>query len=347
MFASDITIEDIAIEPAEAGMVPTGDDIEIIADPPDVSVAELERHHRRRRADQRMDRLSRISVGGGSDAFADVPWDGVAMGLDAHDERLRLPAFDPLASSEWYRSLPPEGQSLVGAWRWTTGLTRGWQFENMMQQSLLLRALYLTDEPSEFRYSYHENIEESQHTLMFREVVDRIGLPVGGPPWWTGPAGVYNRLLARVATPAFFVLVLGGEEPVDRYQRKAVRAGVGHPLLEKILRIHIAEEARHVSFAKVTLERDVAELGWVGRQLLGIHAATSLFVMVRMMLVPPAHMAKALGVPHRVLTDPYRTPQGRAFLADAVTNPRNLLDDLGVLRGPAKWLWRALGLGKP
>ncbi len=324
-----------------------GDDIEIVPDPPGMSAAEVERRHRRRHADQRMDRLSSLSVDGGARAFVDIAWDDPDMDLGIDDERLRLPAFDPLASTEWYRTLPPERQNLVGAWRWATGLTRGWHFENLMQQSLLLRALHLTGESSEFRYSYHEIIEEAQHTLMFREVVDRIGLQVGGPPWWTGPAGVYNRLLARMAAPAFFVLVIGGEEPVDRYQRRAIRAGVPHPLLERILRIHVAEEARHVSFAKATLARDVADLGWVGRQLLGIHAATSLFVMVRMMLVPPGAMARALGVRRRVLTRPYRTDEGRAFLADAVTKPRNLLRDLGVLQGPASWLWRALGLGTP
>jgi hypothetical protein len=339
-----VTVTEQTFEMANRAAV---DDLEIVSDPQGLDEAEIRRRHRRLRADQRMARLSKLSVRGGTDAFADLPWDDPAMSISADDPRLRVPSFDPLASSDWYQGLSLEEQTRVGAWRWSTGLTRGWRFENIMQQSLLLRGLYLDDDPAQFRYSYHEIIEESQHTLMFREVVDRIGVPVARPPRWTEPATFFNRVLARACAPAFFILVLGGEEPVDRYQRRSIREGIEHPMLEKIVKVHVAEEARHVSFARVTLERDVAAFNWWGRQYLGIHAAFSLFVMVRLMLVPPAFMARGLGVPHRTLTDPFRTPDGRAFLADAVAKPRNLLRDLGVLRGPAKWLWRALGLGEP
>jgi P-aminobenzoate N-oxygenase AurF len=300
----------------------------------------------RTRADERIARLNNLSVGRGKDAYADIQWDAPEMQVSASDSRLHIPAFDPLAGSEWYRSLGDEMRARAGAWKFASSLKVGWHFENLMQQSLLHRALYLTDRSTEFRYVYHEVIEESQHTLMFSEVVRRLGLPVRGAPWFVRRISeILTPTVAKHASPAFFVLVLCGEEPVDRYQRLALAEGIPHPLLETVIRIHVAEEARHVSFARASLERDVAQLGWCRRQLLGIHAAISFALMTRMMLLPPKEMARDLGVSRRTLLAPYRTPAGRAFLADAVARPRALLRELGVLRGPAGWLWRALGLG--
>ena len=56
------------------------------------------------------------------------------------------------------------------------------QFENLLQRGLLSYAFRLPNGAPEYRYLHHEIIEESQHSLMFQELVNRSGLPVKGMP---------------------------------------------------------------------------------------------------------------------------------------------------------------------
>ena len=57
--------------------------------------------------------------------------------------------------------------------------------------------------------------------------------------------------LGRRFPAAFFFFVLGGEDPIDHVQRQVLSSGrEQHPLAERIMRIHVTEEARHIKFAR-------------------------------------------------------------------------------------------------
>ncbi len=58
----------------------------------------------------------------------------------------------------------------------------GVQFENLLKRGLLAYALPLPNGSSEFRYVYHEVIEEGHHGMMFQEFVNRSGMPIPGLP---------------------------------------------------------------------------------------------------------------------------------------------------------------------
>ena len=59
----------------------------------------------------------------------------------------------------------------------------GLQFESVLKRGLLEYAFRLPNGSPEFRYVYHEVIEEAQHSLMFQEFVNRTGLDIPGLPW--------------------------------------------------------------------------------------------------------------------------------------------------------------------
>ena len=129
-----------------------------------------------------LDRLSKLSVEKGADAYADVDWAGLGP-IDPHDPRHVLPpGVDPFCDTEWYRSLPAAEQARFGLARMASCLTTGWHFENLLQQGLLHRALWLRDGSPEFRYLHHEIIEESHHSQMFHEFVRLSGVEVRGMP---------------------------------------------------------------------------------------------------------------------------------------------------------------------
>jgi P-aminobenzoate N-oxygenase AurF len=290
-------------------------------------------------------RLSRASVEKRFDAYADVDWDAAECALDPADPRLELPPSDPLGASDWYRAQPPELRSRITLYRVAAYMKVGWHFENLLQRGLLAMAVRLPNGAPEFRYIHHELIEESQHTLMFQEVVNRSGLPVRGMP------RLLRRLAELLAIPAatyfptaFFIGVIGGEDPIDHVQRQLLRDGIPHPLIERIMRIHVTEEARHLTFARQVLRRDVPRLRRGRRAVLSLVAPLELALLARLMLVPPGDMVRHCGIPPQVVRAAYGSPHGRRFLADAVAKSRQLCAELGLITPLSRALWRATGI---
>jgi hypothetical protein len=292
-------------------------------------------------------RLNRLSVERHFDAYADIDWDDPALALDPTDSRLELPAIDPLRHTDWYAALPPDRRVTVGLHRWAACMKTGWHFENLLQRGLLRHAMALPNGAPEFRYLHHEIIEESQHTLMFQEFVNRSGLPVRGMPfllrklaeWFVVP-------LARVFPTLFFLFVLGGEDPVDHLQRRVLADSDTklHPLVERIMRIHTTEEARHLSFARHYLHRTVPELGLLRRVALAVIAPLVLGIMARIMLWPTGDLIRHCGVPRPVVRAANRSRAGRQLLKDSVAKTRRLFTELGLISPVPKTLWRAVGL---
>jgi hypothetical protein len=117
------------------------------------------------------------------------------------------------------------------------------------------------------------------------------------------------------------------------------------PILERIMRIHVTEEARHLSFARHYLKRNVPRLGWLKRQVLAIETPFILGTMAAQMLVLPSQVTKAYGIPRHVLREAYRDdPSSRQFAKDAIRKVRSLAVDLGIVTPVARLLWRAFGI---
>ena len=69
----------------------------------------------------------------------------------------------------------------IGLHMIATFMKIGLQFESVLKRGLLEFALELPNGSPEFRYAYHEVIEEAQHSLMFQEFVNRTRLRHPGP----------------------------------------------------------------------------------------------------------------------------------------------------------------------
>jgi len=292
-----------------------------------------------------VDRLSRLSVDRHADAYADIDWDGAEMALRPGDPRLAPSGFDPIVRTEWYQSRSPEERARYGLHRTASMMRTGWEFENILQRGLLRYAFDLPNGAPEFRYLHHEIIEESQHTLMFQEFVNRTGLRTSGMPRPVKAVSHMVVSLARWAPSLFFLFVLAGEDPVDHLQRLHLREGDVHPLVERIMRIHIAEEARHLSFARHYLKRHVPELGPVRRAGLAVVAPVLFGLMGRLMVYPAPSVLRAERVPRCQARRALRTEQMQALLRDALAKPRRLCDELGLVGPVTRRLWKLMGIG--
>jgi len=293
-----------------------------------------------------VERLNRQSTDKHFDAYADVDWDAPEMRIDIHDPRWELTETDPLGRTEWYRSQPQEIRAEIGLSRIVSNMKVGLQFENVLQRGLLEFAAKLPNGTPEFRYAYHEVIEEGHHSMMFQEFVNRSGLEAPGMPKFIQMQANRVVLMGRRFPEMFFIFVLGGEDPIDHVQRETLRSERDlHPLLERIMRIHVTEEARHLSFARHYLRTTVPTLTRRQRAMMSIQAPLILHTMAGVMMRPPKDLVRRYDIPQTVLRDAY-PPDGPAAQAvrDSLRKVRELLVELGLVGPVSRRLWQRLRL---
>jgi len=256
---------------------------------------------------------------------------------------------DSLAQTTWYKAQPAAVRAEIGLTEIVSAMKMGVVFESVLKRGLLEYAFTLPNRSPEFRYVYHEVIEEAQHSLMFQEFINRSGQNPRGLPPLLGLGSRWVVRLGRVFPALFFFFVLGGEEPIDHAQKQALRSKRElHPLVRRVMQIHVTEEARHLCFARNYLERNVPKLGWFGRLRLAVAIPFILGDMARMMLQPPRSMIRRFAIPSAVVREAYsNNPEHTKRVRASLASVARLCIDLGLVTPPAVWLWKAVGLGNP
>ena len=296
--------------------------------------------------EERLRTLSEASVEQHFDAFLDIDWDHPDLAVDPTDERWILPRADVLGRHAWYRSLPREEQVRIGLYRQANVTKVGLQFEQILISGLMNYAFKLPNGSPEFRYSTHEATEECHHTQMFQEFVNRSGQDVPGGSRFFRAIGPILPLAAKVVPFAFFYGVLAGEEPIDHVQKSILRAGDEmHPLLQRIMQIHVAEEARHIGFAHQYLEHKAPRLKRHERAALSVIVPVIMKWLCNEILVPSKQAQRDMGIPGSVMKELYwDAPQSQKFLRDLFGDVRMLAERTGILNPVSQRVWRRLGI---
>lgn len=286
--------------------------------------------------------LSHGSVHKHFDPYVDIDWDSPDFVVRADDDRWILPSSDPFGGHPWYQALPRERQIAIGMWRQANVAKVGLQFENILIRGLMQYVFSVPNGSPEFRYCTHEAIEECNHTMMFQEVVNRIGVDVPGMRPWVRVVGPLIPFLASFFPEWFFVMVLAGEEPIDHAQKSVLREGARtHPMLERVMTIHVAEEARHISFAHQYLEHHVPRAGWFKRFVLSLVFAPTMRIICDLIAVPTREFRTDCDVPRSVVREVFwSSPQGRKTLRDFFADVRMLAEELKLMNPIARVLWK-------
>ncbi|WGL52701.1 diiron oxygenase [Nocardioides sp. BP30] len=293
--------------------------------------------------------LSEASVERCFNAFRDVPWDDPAYALVEDDERWILPSVDPLGAHPWYRSLSRERQIEIGRRRLALITKIGSQFEQLLLQGGSGFLLRTPNDNPEFRYFMHELTEETHHIQMFQEFTNRVCPEVTGGPRWLVNVIPLVAQFGWMSPTMFFTIILAGEEPIDHVQKDLMRRGGGHPLLRRIMQIHIAEEARHIGFAHAWLEHHVPNRSAIARVWLGIMWPMSLRLGADVILVPSRADRALMGIPDDVAAEVWGNgPEAAKFRRDLFSDVRMLADEIGLRTPLTRWAWRLWGVdGRP
>lgn len=304
---------------------------------------------RRESYEQLIERLSVQSVKKHYRAYEDIDWDAPQNAIRRDDPRFELGEEEGLGATEWYRSQPAAVRAELGLTGIVSAMKVGVVFENVLQRGMLEFAFQLDNRSPEFRYAYHEVIEEGHHSLMFQEFINRSGLDPRGVDRMTELGTRFVVSLGRRFPELFFFFVLGGEEPIDFAQKQSLRSGKEHhPLLAQIMKIHITEEARHLCFARNYLQRNVPQLGWFARQRLAYMIPVILGEMASMMLEPGPAMIRKFDIPASVIREAYRdNPEHERRVRASLASVAKLCIELGLLNERNVWFWKLRGLGNP
>ncbi len=291
-------------------------------------------------------RLSESSVNKHFDAYEDVSWNHPDYWIHAEDPRWEKGLDDVLGATEWYRSQPASIRARLGLHHIVFQMRLGVEFESILSRGLLEFSSTLPSGTPEFRYALHEVIEEGQHSLMFQEFINRAQLPVRGLTGFDAFSSRFVPGLGRTFPELFFLFVLGGEVPIDFTQRRELRHDANlHPLLKRVMQIHVTEEARHLCFAKRFMAENVPKLGPWRRWQLKVRAPFILGAMSAQMLKPPSDLIRAYGIPKEVVREAYtHNPVHRKRVLESLAPVRRLCESTGLVTPGFRKLWQALGI---
>jgi hypothetical protein len=267
------------------------------------------------------------------DPFTDIDWS-----LDPTDDAPHLPVEKlPLHGTPQWEAMTPterheysrhECAALCGAGIW---------FENKLMQIVLrhLAEIPVTD-PSH-RYLLVEVADECRHSTMFGEYIRRARTPD------YAPKGVHD--LDVDALPGGralgYLLILAIEELLDVCNRATMRDETVHPLSRQIARIHVLEEARHVSFAKSYLAEAWPQLSDEERAEASAIAPIAVEVVAGLMVNDD--VAETLGIPDGA--DAARAnPHHRARIVGDLAKLVDFLTELGVIDATNRTEWTERGL---
>ncbi len=293
-------------------------------------------------------RLSKQSIDKHFGAYEDIDWesDDMQITLENGDWILENGYLDPIGDTSWYKDLDNSAKDRLGLYSVAIRMKYGLQFESILKRGLLEYAAKLPNNSPEFRYAYHEVIEEAQHSLMFQEFVNRTGLEIKGLSRLDLFGTSLIIKLGGYFPSLFFFFVLGGEDPIDYLQRKALKSDNQiHPLLKTIMKIHVTEEARHLSFARHYLKLNVPKLNFISTTVVSVAVPIILGSMAKMMLQAPKQVIEEFNIPKEVIREAYRENKNHSEETKvALTKVRKLYEELNLMTPVSKQIWKLFNI---
>jgi hypothetical protein len=195
------------------------------------------------------ERLLKGSVKKSYAPIVDIDWDAA---LDP--DKFYLPAETvSLYGTPLWDKMTREQQIELSRQELVNTLSAGIWFENILNQALLRKMMHQDPTARATHYELTELGDEARHMVMFGRAIEHVGAKPVQPKR-------YQRMIINALPLAFrgsvlWVAALIGEEIFDSLQRQMMDDPELQPMVQRLMRIHVTEEARHIQFARDGLRK--------------------------------------------------------------------------------------------
>lgn len=282
------------------------------------------------------ERLLKGSVKKSYEPIVDIDWDA------------------PLDPDKFY--LPPRIVSLYGTPMWdqmtrtqrielsrqelVNTLSAGIWFENILNQALLRTLMHEDPTSRASHYALTELGDETRHMVMFGKAIERVGAKPVRPR-------LYHRIIINALPLVFrgallWVAALIGEEIFDALQRQMMDDPEMQPMIQRLMRIHVAEEARHIQFARDGLRKRVAEMPRFNKWFIAnINGLGGLFFGY--LFTNPVPYARAGLDPHQARVAVHASPHRHVVQVTGFAPLAAFLTEVGLVGRIARRQWTRSG----
>lgn len=232
-------------------------------------------------------RLLRSSATKFYDAEVDIDWDAPVEEGKLWMSPHRISLYD----TKLWTKLTPEQQAELGKHEIVSILSFG-IFAEAILSTLLFKEIIRSRDPDRdhVRYALTEIGEETRHSTMFSKLIGKTGLkPYPLPRFVRKRATVIAGLLPT--GPAAWGGTLLIEELLDRGQRELMNDERLQPHLRMLMKIHVLEEARHITFAREELVRSMDKLGPVAKAVNRVILALAVNAVFPILVNPQVYRA--------------------------------------------------------
>ncbi|MFJ4923529.1 diiron oxygenase [Streptomyces sp. NPDC088725] len=287
--------------------------------------------------EQVAERLLESSARHSFDPDRELDWDAPAD----EDKWYWPPELVSLYDTPLWRRMSEEQRMDLARHEAASLASLGIWFEIILMQ-LLVRHIY--DKPvtsSHVRYALTEIADECRHSMMFARMIKKSGTPAY-------PVPRYYHNLARIlktvsTTPGSFAATLLGEEILDWMQRLTFPDERVQTLVRGVTRIHVIEEARHVRYAREELRRQMVTAPRWEQEFTRLSAGHAARVFSVCFVNPQVYTNVGLDRAEAV-AQVRASGHRREVMQSGAGRLTDFLDDIGVLRGPGRKLWKNSGL---
>jgi hypothetical protein len=252
--------------------------------------------------------------------------------------------------------LPPEMVTLYGTPEWeamsraqqielsrqelVNVLSAGIWFENILNQALLRDIMHKNPTAKATHYKLTELGDETRHMVMFGKAIDRVGGVPVRPKLYQRI--IINSLPFAFRGPVLWGAALVGEEIFDALQRQVLDGADVQPIVQRLMRIHVTEEARHIQFARDGLRKAVPAMPWYQRAVIAnLHGVGGPFY--RMLLTLPVQYSRAGLDGRRMRAVARSNPHFLAKCRESFASLGAFFEDVGLMGRIGRRMWRRAG----
>jgi hypothetical protein len=243
-----------------------------------------------------------------------------------------------LYGTELWQRLTPDQRAELGRHE-IISITSFGIFAEVALMHLLLKVVTKGDPTSRHaQYALTEVADECRHSTMFGRGIEKSGIGPYLAPWWF--TQLLNLTLLLPIGPATYGGTLLVEELLDRLQRETLADENMQPHIRMINKIHVLEEARHISFARAELSRMVPKMGRLELAANRVALAFAAPFLVRLLINPEVYRSVGLD-PKQARKVAMANPHHQESLHWMGERIVTFLTEAGMIKGVVtKALWR-------